>query len=130
MAVLLALALVWSSLHACGTSRTECDCAEAAARVRVPAESAAAVAQVSLAGEACAGVQPTCEQQTTVGCAAYRFQASAAGSCVVSVTFADRGMFTATVKFSSTTCCAGFYPDPPSAGDIDVIPPEGDGGAE
>jgi hypothetical protein len=118
-----------SSLFACGTDRPACECADPAARVRVPAESAAAVTEVKVSGNGCPpGTEVTCEQQTTTGCVVYRFKASTAGSCDVSVVYVD-GMFTASVKFSPVTCCTGFFPDPPSSGDIDATRPLDAGGA-
>jgi hypothetical protein len=121
--------LMASSLCACGTDRTACECTDPAARVRVPADRVAAVIDVKVSGDGCPpGTEVTCEQQTTTGCAVYRFAASAAGSCEIGVVFVD-GMFTASVKFSPLTCCTGFFPDPPSAGDIDATRPLDAGGA-
>jgi hypothetical protein len=106
---------------ACAQSKTECDCLAPGARVHVHAESAGAVTEVKLTGTACDGVAAACVQPAATGCATYAITAKAPGGCTVEVVFVD-STFTADVTFEETSgCCAGLYPSPPSAGDIDAV---------
>jgi hypothetical protein len=114
---------------ACAQSKTECDCLAPGARVHVPAESAGAVTEVKLTGTACDGVAAACTQPAATGCATYAISAKAPGGCTVEVVFVD-ATFTANLTFEETSgCCAGLYPSPPSAGDVDAVRAPVDAGA-
>ena len=120
----LAIALVACS----GPATTECDCVPPGARVHVAPESAGAVQEVRLSGPACSGATATCTQPGAVGCATYAFTPSAPGACEVDVVFSD-STFTANVTFAQASgCCAGIYPVPASAGDIEATHGPADAG--
>jgi hypothetical protein len=115
---------------ACAQSKTECDCIAPGARVHVAPESAAAVTAVKLTGAACDGVTPACTQAAATGCETYAITPAAPGGCTVDVVFVD-GTFTANLTFAQTTgCCAGIYPSPTSAGDIDAVRAPADAGGD
>ncbi len=129
-AMTLALTLaVTAAGSACGTGgAAECSCFLPGARIHVAQESAAAVTSVRLSGAACDGVATTCAQASPLGCATYSFSPKGPGACVVDVIFLD-STFTAKVTFNQTTgCCAGLYPSPASAGDIDAVHAPADAG--
>lgn len=123
-------ALVSTALAmACTTQNTQCECIQPGARIHVAQESAAAVTQVRLSGAACNGLTATCVQTAAVGCATYSFSPTTPGACTVDVIFAD-GAFTANITFTQTSgCCAGIYPSPASAGDIEATRGPSDAGS-
>jgi len=131
--VVLVMAFALTSVlasGACAQSKTECDCVAPGARVHVPPESAAAVTAVKLTGTACDGVTPTCTQAAATGCATYAITPTVPGGCTVDVVFVD-GTFTANLTFAETSgCCAGLYPTPASAGEIDAVRAPGDAGGD
>ncbi len=91
-------------------------------------ESAGAVTEVRLSGPACAGLTAKCLQPAAVGCQTYALDPIAPGACKVDVIFFD-ATFTANVTFSQTTgCCAGIYPSPAGAGEIEATRVAGDAG--
>ncbi len=111
----------------CSTASNQCDCTDPSVHLAIPPESAAAVVGVRLSGPACAAVAPPSCAQTGPegGCASFRFAATAAGNCHIEVDFAN-GVFAHDVSIrESSGCCAGFYPDPASAGEVAVTPPSG-----
>jgi len=107
---------------ACSSSRAECLCADPALEVRLPADRAAAFQDIALSGAACAGVMPACAERSSSGaCARFRFAAFAAGSCHVDIDFSSGPpRFSADVTVVPGGCCAGFYAQPATAGDLDV----------
>jgi hypothetical protein len=122
-AALAALALV----VACSSvPNGQCDCIDPSLRVSVPIESAAAVSEVRLSGSGCTGAQIVCAQEGTGGCATWRFAANGAGTCHIEVLFKVGTTYTRDVTIAQTTgCCAGLYPTPENAGEIDVTVPPG-----
>lgn len=115
-------------LAACGTSSAVCDCEDPALHVAVPQDLAASAKTPTLTG-ACAGENVSCSQFAGGGCAEYTFVAHKAGACHLDLDFATGQRFSADVKIAeSAGCCAGFFAEPPSAGDIQV--PEMDAGAD
>ena len=110
---------------ACSTiQNSECDCVDPSLQLTIPPESASAVVSVTLSGNACEGVTPTCVQNGVGGCSQWRFPAQAAGNCHIDMTFASGTAYAHDVTILATTgCCAGYYADPTSAGDIAVTPP-------
>jgi hypothetical protein len=110
---------------ACSSADTQCDCADPALRVHVPSESAVAVSEVRVSGTACEGATVSCIQPGTEGgCASYQFAAKAAGTCHVEVLFATGGSVARDVSITEATgCCAGFFAQPATEGDIAVTPP-------
>jgi hypothetical protein len=126
----LAVVAMVLSAGGCSTSNPECDCASPRLDVNVPEARSLDVSSVALSGPACAGVTPSCDHYGVAGgCVDYGFGAVAAGDCHVDVSFQSGEVFSADVAVTrSTGCCAGFYPDPVSAGQIDV-PAAGDAGA-
>lgn len=127
----LSLVAVAALGAACSSKSTECDCIDPSLRVSVPAEAAAEVIDVRVSGAACTGVAVTCAQQGVGGCASWRFAANATGTCHVEVSFAAGTSYTRDVTIAPPNgCCTGFYPDPESAGEIDVTPPGASGPAD
>jgi hypothetical protein len=128
-----AAALVAAALVACSSVKnSECDCLSPTLQVSVPPESAGAVAEMRVSGPACAGATVTCAQDGIGGCASWRFAATAAGNCHIDVLFNVGTTFAQDVAIVETKgCCAGLYPDPESAGTINVPTPAGspDGGS-
>ncbi len=121
VALVMASAFTFAFAPACAQSKTECDCVAPGARIHVPAESAGAVTAVKLTGTACDGVAAACTQAAATGCATYSITPKAPGGCSVQVLFVD-STFSASLTFAQTTgCCAGLYPSPASAGDIDAV---------
>jgi hypothetical protein len=127
--LLMALCAAALSASACGpTSAVECDCAIPGARLHVQPEIAGAVRTVRLGGPACANLTATCTQAAAMGCATWSLTPSTAGSCTIDVIFAD-ATFSTTLSFAQATgCCAGVYPVPVSAGEIDVAHEPSDAG--
>ncbi len=120
-------AVTFGALSACSSPAPQCDCAEPNVRIAVPADLAAAAHAPTPSG-ACAGGAVSCTQQGTAGCLAYTVTPRTAGTCHIDVDFDTGRRFSADVKIiSATGCCAGLYPDPPSAGDI-AIPAGPDAG--
>jgi hypothetical protein len=119
-----------STLAACGSSSTECECADDAIEVSIPAEAQGDVDDVALSGNACTGVTATCENPGAGGCAVYRVAGIAAGDCHVDVDFKSGTRFSADVTLVADSCCAGFYANPASADEIDVPAPSFDAGSE
>jgi hypothetical protein len=110
----------------CTKATTQCDCADPAITLTIPADIAASVnGAPHVSGTACDGVVPTCVNQTG-GCSEYRFLAKASGVCHVEVDFASGQAFTADVTtVAGSDCCEGFYATPASAGQIEVPSPDG-----
>ena len=104
----------------------QCECVDPTLSVTVPPESASAVKEVQLSGAACDGVKATCVQDGIGGCASWRFEAIAAGTCHIDMFFQAGTTFSRDITIKQTTgCCAGLYPDPENAGAIEVTPPGG-----
>ena len=124
----LTLAAGWlAPITACGASHVECECADPTLRVAVPRDVAASAMGLVLSG-ACAGEKVSCMQSAGSGCVEYDFVAHKAGACHIDLDFATGRRFSADVKITqSAGCCAGFFPEPVSAGNIQV--PEMDAGA-
>lgn len=119
-APLAVASLAWAGA-ACAASKTECTCDSPALTVRIPAERAASLVDVALSGPACAGVTVTCDEQSAGGCVVFSFTGRAAGACHVDIDFsAGPPRFSADLRLVAVSCCAGFFADPRSAGDIDV----------
>lgn len=118
------------SVSGCSSSKAECDCASPRFDVNVPEARSLDVASVALSGPACASVTPSCDRYGVAGgCVDYGFGAVAVGDCHVDVAFQTGEVFSADVNVTQATgCCAGFYPDPLSAGQVDV-PAAADAGA-
>ncbi|MEO6420340.1 MAG: hypothetical protein ABIP39_13065 [Polyangiaceae bacterium] len=115
-------------LAACGTSSAVCDCEDPALHVAVPEDLASSTMRPVLSG-ACAGETVSCSQSAGGGCAEYAFVAHKAGACHLDLDFATGRRFSADVKIAeSAGCCAGFFAEPPSAGNIQV--PEMDAGSD
>ena len=124
----LFLVFVFATFAGCTTTTgTACDCASPQITIHVPADIASSVTGAPLlSGPACTGVTAHCANSTN-GCTAWDFTASAAGECDIAVDMAS-GTFTASVTIvSQSGCCAGFYPDSPASSTVDV-PEPGDGG--
>jgi hypothetical protein len=104
------------------TVPTDCECGDGAIRIRVAQDRAASVSSVSLSGEACAGVRPTCEQTASSGgCALYAFRPVATGSCSVNVVFLDGQASLAAVSVvAADACCGGFAPRNRADAEIEV----------
>lgn len=113
------------SAIACSTPATQCDCADNAVQIHVPADLAAAASPPVLS-QTCAGATTTCVQQAAAGgCETYAFTPSVAGpDCHIDIDFSSGHVFSADLKIvQETGCCAGFYVEPISAADVEV--PEG-----
>jgi hypothetical protein len=129
IAIAVAGAIVAFGFAACSSAtQPECDCIDPSLKVSVAPESAAAVADVRVSGDACSGVAVTCAQQGIGGCASWRFAANAAGTCHIDVLFVAGTTYARDVSIvQSTGCCSGFFPSPVSAGEVDVTPPVSSG---
>jgi hypothetical protein len=110
----------------CTSSNAECDCVPARMNVNIPDGLALEVTSVALSGPACTGVAPSCDRYGVAGgCVEFGFDAVAAGNCHLDVDFQSGEVFSDDVTVSQATgCCAGFYADPVSAGEIDVPGPD------
>lgn len=118
------------ALLACGTSSTECLCADRSIHVKVPDARAASVLDVATSGAACVAAKPTCAATNGAGaCTSYRIAPTTSGPCHVDVDFSAGGpRFSADLRVVAVGgCCAGFVADPASAADVDV--PDDDAGA-
>jgi hypothetical protein len=114
---------------ACSSGQTVCDCVPPGLDVSVPPESALAAGAVVPSGPACAGASVACAKQATGGCATFHVTPSAAGNCHIDVYFPDGTHDAQDVSVvQKSGCCAGLYPDPPSAGQVAFPGPTGDGG--
>lgn len=116
----VALALIGG----CSSSKAECSCAPTGIELRVPEARAADVLDVTLSGAACANVHATCTSFADggTGCTRYRISPNAVGYCDIDVDFRTGApRFSATVKVAQvSSCCSGLYPDPISAGQVEV----------
>jgi hypothetical protein len=129
-AIVAACAVVGALLAApgCSSAGATCDCADPQITINVPADIASSitVASIQLSGPACTNLTPTCTNQTN-GCTAYGFTPNGAGACAI-VVDGNGTSFTDTVNVvSQTGCCAGYYPSPASAAQVDVPEPGGEG---
>ncbi len=115
-------------LAACGTSSAVCECEDPTLHVAIPQDLASSATIPVLSG-ACAGESVSCSKLAGGGCAEYAFVSHKAGACHLDLDFATGRRFSADVKIAeSAGCCAGFFAEPPSAGDIQV--PEMDAGTD
>lgn len=121
------LAIGGLAFAACSSAtQPECDCIDPSLKISVAPESAAAVLDVRLSGEACGSAKVTCAQEGIGGCASWRFAATAAGTCHIDVDFVSGTTYARDISIVQTTgCCSGFFPSPASAGEIDVTVPPG-----
>jgi hypothetical protein len=113
------------SAIACTSTPTECDCADNTVQIHIPVDLAAA-AIAPVLSQTCANATTTCTQQaTTGGCETFAFTPTVAGpDCHIEIDLSNGHVFTTDLKIvQETGCCAGFYVDPLSAGDVEV--PEG-----
>jgi hypothetical protein len=113
----------WASL-ACHDDATECDCLAPGFTITVEPGGPEEAVMVIPSGPACADAGVTCETPTSLGCTAYRVVPTAEGDCHVDVYFSGGTDDSDDVNIvEETGCCSGFYPDPPSAGQVDLPPP-------
>jgi len=111
------------AIAACSNAgpREKCDCATPRVELTIAGDLAVSAQSPVLTGPGCASSTADCEQPLGAGgCARYAFTPAAAGACHVQISFAD-GTFDRDLTFvSNGGCCPGAYPDPASAGQIEV----------
>ena len=128
----LAAVMLVALCAACGDSGgVQCECADPAVTIELPADRAAALSQVQLSGAACRDVQPTCAVPAAGGCSQLVFRATAAGKCVVDLQFSSGyANFEATIQLGRLACCPGYYATPPGSAKVQVPAEAQDGGTD
>jgi hypothetical protein len=117
------------AVSACSSGQTVCDCIPPGLDVSVPPANALPAGAVVPGGPACAGAEVLCTMPAAGGCATFHVTPSAAGNCHIDVYFPDGTHDAQDVSIvEKSGCCAGLYPDPPSAGQVDFPGPTVDGG--
>jgi hypothetical protein len=123
-----AAASILASATACDDGRTECACTPQGFIVTIETGATAETTELVPSGPACATAAVTCTSDAGAACAAYQVIPNASGNCVIDVYFSGGTTDEQDVNIvHDTGCCSGFYPDPPSAGDVDFPAPGGDG---
>jgi hypothetical protein len=125
--LLVALGGLAEGCSSTGTG-SACDCADPQVTIAIPADIASSITvdSITLSGAACAGVTPSCTNQTN-GCTAYSFTATAAGECDIAIAGAGVTFQDSLTIVQQTGCCAGFYPATPGSAQVQV-PEPGDAG--
>jgi hypothetical protein len=112
-------------------SGTECACTPQGFTVTIETGATAQTTQLVPSGPACTMATVTCTSDDGgPECTAYRVIPTASGTCVIDVYFGGGTADEQDVNIvHDTGCCSGFYPDPPSAGDVDFPAPGAPGDA-
>ena len=109
----------------CHDDATECSCDPQGFTVTVEPGGPEESVMVVPSGPACADAGVTCDTPAASGgCATYRVLPTAEGDCHIDVYFSLGMDDSDDVNIvQETGCCAGLYPDPPSAGQVELPPP-------
>ena len=113
-------ALLFSIGASSGCTVAQCDCAAPNISLHVPSTLVQPSNTLVASGAGCRNATVTCTQNSGNGCLTFSVVPTATGNCHIDLTLPTHTFTTDIMIKRATGCCAGLFPDPIGAGEVQV----------